>query len=181
MIDFLYTTITTIFFIVVASYYVLLFLKIKKPDYHKKFHSITVIIPAHNEERYIAACIQSVQDAAFDGPKQILVVDDASRDATPQILKTIKGITVMTNRHHTGKSASMNKALQRATGDLVAIVDGDSTIQQDALVELARELTRERVAAAAAVVRVQNRKAFLCVSYYLEDSLVSYSWFILLI
>jgi cellulose synthase/poly-beta-1,6-N-acetylglucosamine synthase-like glycosyltransferase len=69
--DWIKTIITVLFLVVVLSYYVLILIKIKKPKITKHFKSISVIIPAHNEEAYIADAIRSVIAERFEGKKQI--------------------------------------------------------------------------------------------------------------
>jgi glycosyltransferase involved in cell wall biosynthesis len=50
---------------------------------------ISFIVPAHNEELWIAKCLGSIQAAMekIAEPYEIMVVDDASTDATPRIAK----------------------------------------------------------------------------------------------
>jgi cellulose synthase/poly-beta-1,6-N-acetylglucosamine synthase-like glycosyltransferase len=168
MLEQLSTIITAIFFLILLSYYTLLFLRVQKPDYRKKFSSITIIIPAHNEERYLKECITSVIAAKFSGKKEIIVVDDASKDATAKIARSFKQVILLQNKKHSGKSFSLNKALKKSTGDLVAVVDGDSVIDKNALVELAKEVARDNVGGAAAVVKVKNRTSFINPWVHLE-------------
>ncbi|MBU0614886.1 MAG: glycosyltransferase [Nanoarchaeota archaeon] len=166
--EFLPTTITVVFLLVVVSYYVLLFVKLKKPKFHKHFSSISVIIPAHNEERYIRECIRSVINADFDGTKEIIVVDDGSKDHTADIASEFKEVLLI-RKKHTGKSDSLNQAIAVSKGELIAIVDGDSFVHKDALVETSKEVERKKVAAAACIVRVKNRKHFICIWLDLEQ------------
>ena len=79
--------ITSVFLLVILSYYVLFFLRIKKPEPSRKFSSISIIIPAHNEEDYIKEALESVIASDFDGSKEIIVVDDGSDDKTTEIAK----------------------------------------------------------------------------------------------
>ena len=132
------TIITFIFSLTILSYYILLFMKQEKPKQVHKFASITIIIPAHNEEEYIAEAIESVINAEFDGKKQIIVVDDGSIDKTYEIASKYTGIKVIRTKH-SGKSNSLNKALSYAKGDIIAIVDGDSCINKDALKLMTKE------------------------------------------
>ena len=149
--------ITTIFLLIILSYYALLFWKKKKPEPERKFSSITVILPAHNEEKYIAQSIQSVIDAKFEGAKEIIVVDDGSLDRTKEIAHGFPEVTVISTKH-TGKSDSLNSALKKSKGELIAVVDADSVIEKDALEKMAQELGRNNIAAASGVVKVNNRK-----------------------
>ncbi len=158
--DLLTGLITTLFLCYILSYYIL-FLWPAKRGGRLRSTSITVIVPARNEEPYLREALQSVLDARFPGTKQVIVVDDASIDATARIARSFPGIQLLRNRTHQGKAASLNKALRHATGELVAIVDGDSVIHPDALVAAARVAGQRRVAAVAAVVKVKNRREFL--------------------
>ena len=160
--------ITFIFLLTILSYYILLFIKPKKPKQVHKFSSITIIIPAHNEEKYIAEAIESVIKAEFDGKKRIIVVDDGSIDQTYEIASKYKGVKVLRTKH-SGKSNSINKALSYAKGDLIAVVDGDSCINRDALKIMTEEVQRENVGAATGIVKVRNRNKFICMWIHIEQ------------
>ena len=162
--------ITFIFLLTVLSYYALIFIKKRKSKPVHKFSSITVIIPAHNEEKYIANAIESVLSADFNGKKQIIVVDDGSIDRTYEIASKFKknGVRVIKTRH-LGKSSSLNTALRYAKGDIIAVIDGDSYIQKDALRMLTKELERKDVVAATGIVKVKNRKKFICMWIHIEQ------------
>lgn len=162
------TIITFIFSLTILSYYILLFMKQKKPKQVHKFASITIIIPAHNEEEYIAEAIESVMKAEFDGKKQIIVVDDGSIDKTYEIASKYTGIKVIRTKH-SGKSNSLNKALSYAKGDVIAIVDGDSRINKDALKLMTKEVERKNVVAATGIVKVRNRNKFICMWVHIEQ------------
>ena len=161
-IQYLPATITFVFLLVILSYYILVFIKPKKPKQERKFASISIIIPAHNEEKYIADAIESALNAYFNGKKQIIIMDDGSIDKTYEIaLKYAQRGVEVIRTAHSGKAASLNRALSRAMGDIVAVVDGDSYIHKDALNLMAKELESGNVAAATGVVKVRNRKKFI--------------------
>jgi cellulose synthase/poly-beta-1,6-N-acetylglucosamine synthase-like glycosyltransferase len=148
------TIITAVFLCIILSYYFLLLKPRNFPKKPEKFRSITIIIPAHNEAKYIASCVEAVLKAKFKGRKHVIVVDDGSRDNTATIAK--KYPVEVHSRQHSGKSESINFALSRAKGELIAIVDGDSYIRPDALEEAIKLFTPE-VAAVTAVIKVKNR------------------------
>ena len=162
--------ITFIFLLTVLSYYALIFIKKNKSKPVHNFSSITAIIPAHNEEKYIANAIGSVLSADFNGKKQIIVVDDGSIDRTYEIASKFKknGVRVIKTRH-LGKSSSLNTALRYAKGDIIAVIDGDSYIQKDALRMMTKELERKDVVAATGIVKVKNRKKFICMWIHIEQ------------
>lgn len=160
--------ITLIFLLVILSYYVLLLLPRRRRPIEKRFPSISVIIPAHNEAPYIREAIASVKAARFTGKKEIIVVDDGSSDGTGSILKRVKGIRVLSTKH-SGKSASINRALKISTGELIAIVDGDSTITKESLEHMATEVGQRGFGAATCVIKVKNRKRWICMWYHIEQ------------
>jgi cellulose synthase/poly-beta-1,6-N-acetylglucosamine synthase-like glycosyltransferase len=164
------TIITLIFLLTILSYYLLIFIRQKKAKPEHKFSSITIIIPAHNEDKYIKETINSIIEADFNGKKQIIVVDDGSIDKTYEIASKFKpkGVKVIRIKH-SGKSKSINKALSVTKSDLIAIVDGDSYIHKDALKLIAAELERKNVAAATGVVKVRNRNKFICMWIHIEQ------------
>lgn len=164
------TLLTTIFLAIILSYYMLLILPRKKPEIHKKFSSITVIIPAHNEEMYVGEAIESVIKAKFNGVKEIIVVDDGSIDKTAEIARKFEkqGVKLIRTKH-SGKADSMNRAIKIAKGELIAIVDGDSYIHENALAEMAQEVSRKNIVAACCPVRVRNRNKFICMWLHIVE------------
>jgi len=167
MINSIPVVMTTIFLLTILSYYILLFIPKKRPKIVKKFRSISVIIPAHNESEFISACIKSVKTADWEGKKEIIVVDDGSQDDTAKIVKKFRDVKLIRTKH-SGKSDSINRAMKKATGELIAIVDGDSQIAKNGLLEMADEVSRKKVVAATCVVKVKNRNKFLCMWPHLE-------------
>lgn len=166
--DTLSVVITAIFLLTLLSYYLLLFLPKRKAKIVRRFKSVTVIVPAHNEEESLGQCIRSILDADFHGKKEVIVVDDGSIDRTHGVASGFKGISVIRQKH-SGKAASLNRALEQATGELIAVVDGDSFISRNSLVEMSKEVSREGTAAASCVVKIANRKRLLTIWPHLEQ------------
>jgi len=158
--------ITAVFLIVILSYYVFLLLP-RRRGVPGRFSRLTVIIPAHNEEKYIGAAIESVLAAAFKGEKQVIVVDDGSSDRTAAIAK--KYPVMLLRQPHKGKSNALNLAIAEARGDLIAVVDGDSAIAPDALEEAVKRFNAPDVAAVCAVIKVKNRQSLLGAWLHLEQ------------
>jgi len=87
-----------------------------------------VIIPAHNEEATIEEVIRQVRAVDLDVDLEIVAVDDASTDSTPEILSRLDdtpGIVVLTHPANRGKGAAIRTGLESVTGDMVLIQDAD--------------------------------------------------------
>lgn len=86
---------------------------------------ISVIIPTHNRTATLGRAIQSVLDQTFPA-LEIIVVDDASTDNTPHILKKYSGkIRIIINETNQGVSYARNVGIQEARGDWLAFLDSD--------------------------------------------------------
>src|SRR3989338_3069018 len=103
----------------------------------KSLPPMTIIIPAYNEQDTIAATIQSVLDADYP-KKQIIVVDDGSKDNTFEVARKFetRGVLVL-HQENKGKAAALNNAIKHATGELVTTLDSDSYIAMDSLKKMA--------------------------------------------
>ena len=87
-----------------------------------------MIIPAHNEEATIEEVIRQVRAVDLDVDLEIVAVDDASTDSTPEILSRLDdtpGIVVLTHPANRGKGAAIRTGLESVTGDMVLIQDAD--------------------------------------------------------
>jgi glycosyltransferase involved in cell wall biosynthesis len=84
---------------------------------------LSVLIPVYNEERSVARLIDRVKAVPVD--KEIIVVDDHSRDRTFDVLQRLSDIQVFRHPVNRGKGAAIRTALAHATGDVVIIQDAD--------------------------------------------------------
>lgn len=89
--------------------------------------TLSIIIPTYNEEKTIDAVLTRVTEFVVSGyQKQIIVVDDGSKDETPSILsKWKKHATIIRLPKNQGKGAAVSKGLEKAIGDIIIIQDAD--------------------------------------------------------
>lgn len=97
---------------------------------------VSVVVPAYNAALTIRTALASV-DAQGRDDIETIVVDDASRDATPQILRDEferrPGYTILLQARNAGPAAARNAAVARARGVWVAFLDGDDAWLPDRL------------------------------------------------
>jgi len=89
---------------------------------------VSAIIPTHNRADLLERAIESVLDQTWEN-LELVIVDDASDDKTPQFLKSLsdqhKNLKVIRNQESKGAAASRNIAIQNAKGDFIAGLDDD--------------------------------------------------------
>lgn len=95
--------------------------------------SLSVVIPAYNEEDGIETIVQRV--LAVREPLQavgvesleLLVVDDGSHDDTARIAGGIEGVQLVQHEHNQGYGAALKTGFRIAKGDLIGFLDADGT------------------------------------------------------
>lgn len=90
---------------------------------------ISIIIPAHNEEKYIRQCLDSVSERALQSGRdiEIIVVNNASTDKTREIALAYQDVKVV-DEPIKGLPQARQAGFQASTGELIANVDADSKI-----------------------------------------------------
>ncbi len=91
---------------------------------------ISFIVPAYNEELELSSTIAAIRAAAVDAPQpyEIIVVNDASTDATAEIAARAGARVVSISRRQI--AASRNAGARAARGDSLFFVDADTRIKQ---------------------------------------------------
>ncbi len=85
---------------------------------------LSVVIPAYNEERTIEEIIRRVKAVSLPIEKEIIVVDNASKDSTLDLIKKTEGIRYFLEETK-GKGSAVKRGFKEATGDILLIQDAD--------------------------------------------------------
>jgi len=106
---------------------------------------ISFIVPAHNEQAYLPRTLQAIHEAAraTDLPYEIVVANDASTDATPEIARQNGARVVSVN--HRQIAATRNSGARAAVGERLFFVDADTTINSKAVAAALRQMDKGAV------------------------------------
>ena len=85
---------------------------------------VTAVVPAYNRAAYLAEALDSALAQGFEG-LDVLVVDDGSTDGTPAVLDSYGDRIRRHRQENAGQSAAVNRGVELARGDLVALLDSD--------------------------------------------------------
>lgn len=140
--------------------------------------SVSILIPAHNEEVGIAATMQSVLDTNYPN-LELIVVNNGSTDGTHrEVMRFIAGYKKIPRKFPAfikygrligaGKAQALNRGLFKARGEIIATIDADSIMDKRALKNLVKHFSHPQVAAVAGNVVIGNRKKSIGLIQQLE-------------
>ena len=125
--------------------------------YHALIPSVTIVIPAYNEEQVIEGKLENC--LSLDYPKehlQILVVADGSTDRTVDIVEQYrdKGVKVLHSPERRGKMAAINRAIPFINREIVVFSDANNMYSVDAVRNLVRPFSDMRVGAVSGAKKI---------------------------
>lgn len=148
--------------------------------------TVTILIPAHNEEKVIGRTVLSMISLNYPTDKlEIIVINDNSSDKSAKILaeikekypnRTIKIINTNKENGGKGKSNALNIGFKESTGDYIAIYDADNTPERDALRYLVTTITGdETLGAVTGKFRTRNKNVNL-LTRFINIETLSFQW-----
>ena len=124
---------------------------------------VTIVIPAYNEERQIAGAIEAALAQEYPAARrQILVLSDASTDATDEIVKSYadRGVELLRMPNRMGKTAAENFSASTIRGEIVVNTDSSVRLHRGAVRHLVAALADPTVGVASTVdVSISNQKS----------------------
>jgi cellulose synthase/poly-beta-1,6-N-acetylglucosamine synthase-like glycosyltransferase len=126
--------------------------------------SVSIIIPAYNEEKSIAKTIDSALALEYPSDKlEILVVDDGSKDNTLKIAKTFQKNTRFPvrvfSKANGGKGSALNFGIERAKNEIIVSMDADSYVEVKTLKRMVALFYSEKVMAVTSSMVVSNPRS----------------------
>lgn len=89
---------------------------------------VSIIVPAYNEAKYIEALLQRILEIPTElvgFKKEVIVVDDGSKDGTYERACRVSGVFVYRKLPNEGKGRAVQYGISKATGDFVLVQDAD--------------------------------------------------------
>lgn len=152
----------------------------------EKYPMISILIPAHNEEKVIEKTLLSMVHLYY--PKEsyeIVVINDNSKDKTGEIIERIKNSHTEVSIHHLqiigeqggkGKSNALNLGYKVAKGEYFVIYDADNTPNRLALHYLAGEITSNSIyGAVIGKFRTRNKNRNI-LTRFINIETLSFQW-----
>ena len=103
---------------------------------------LSIIIPVYDEKDTVLKLIKKVEDVDLGIEKEIIIVDDCSKDGTTNILCRIKKHKVLFHKVNQGKGASAVTGLKEATGDILIMHDADMEYDPNDLKQVLKEINK---------------------------------------
>ncbi|MEA2505798.1 MAG: hyaluronan synthase [Actinomycetota bacterium] len=126
--------------------------------------TVSIIIPAFNEEEGIIGTIQSCLHVDYPSELvEVIAINDGSTDGTWQAMtrayEDSSRLHAIDLGRNYGKRGAMAEGIRRATGEILCFVDSDSYLKPDALTAIVQPFTDPRVGAVVGHAEVHNRMA----------------------
>ena len=159
-------------FILVSFYMLGMAKHFKKGNYPSKTDkSVSIIIPAYNEEKSIERTIKSALSLDYPSEKlRIIVVDDGSKDNTFKIAqKCIAELEKAKDNHpdlivltkkNGGKGTALNYGISKSKSDVIVTMDADTFVKPDSLKKMIGYFYSEKVMSVTPSIGIYNPKGF---------------------
>jgi glycosyltransferase involved in cell wall biosynthesis len=104
----------------------------------------SIIVPAHNEAKYISYCLQSVFSLTDKiNIRDVIVINNASTDRTAEIVERDFPEVKLFDEPRKGLTIAYNRGAREAAGDILIFVDADMILPADHLIKVATEFKKD--------------------------------------
>lgn len=152
----------------------------------EEFPFVSIMVPAHNEEKVIGRTVKSLLTLNYpDDKMELIVINDNSSDNTGEILEVIrrefphknfKVITTTKENGGKGKSNALNIGFKSAVGEFIAVYDADNTPEKLALRYLINRIINDHsLGAVIGKFRTRNKEKNL-LTRFINIETLSFQW-----
>jgi GT2 family glycosyltransferase len=95
---------------------------------------LSIVVVSWNAKRYVQECLTSLARQTLSIPIEIIVVDNASSDGTPEMVRqTFPGVVLIENRSNLGFAKANNIGIRNATGTYISLINSDVYVPPECL------------------------------------------------
>jgi GT2 family glycosyltransferase/lipopolysaccharide/colanic/teichoic acid biosynthesis glycosyltransferase len=99
---------------------------------------VSIIIVSYNSSSDLEPCLRSIRDQTFAGETEVIVVDNASTDGSPDMVREkFPWVTLIAGNENLGYSKGVNVGIRRARGRYFFILNPDTVVRRDSIQKLA--------------------------------------------
>lgn len=181
-------TITIIYlvYMFIAMYFltlfVLIFLQNRREMFTvpkaKKNYSISVLVPAYNEQDSIKGTIETILKSDYKNIVEVIILNDGSKDNTLKIARKLakkySKVKVL-DKKNSGKADSLNQAIKIAKGELIAVVDADSYPDSHALTSMIGFFNDPKTGAVTTRILVRKKNNMLRKMQAIEYKIIAFT------
>jgi GT2 family glycosyltransferase len=145
-------------------------------DAHVK---VSIIVVTYFNRELTRLCLDAVLRTALHPHFEIIVVDNASTDGTPEMLEEYArrhgNFRVILNRTNRGFAAANNQGLRAATGDVLVLLNNDTVPARGWLPRMLRHLDDPRIGLVVAVTNFSGNESRIAVPYTTLDGMPAFA------
>jgi glycosyltransferase involved in cell wall biosynthesis len=137
---------------------------------------LSIIVPVYNEEKTIRQVLQKILKKDFGLNKEVIVVNDGSKDKTGEVLKRIKAkdLIVISYPENRGKGYALRKGFEKARGNILAIQDADLEYDLKDLKKLVDILMNKNLKVIYGSRFLKKNKNYKINSFYIANRILSW-------
>ncbi len=121
---------------------------------------VTLVVPAHNEDRVIGAKIHNATSVDYPADKlEVLIASDGSSDDTVEVAQRLADgnrIRVLAFPHNRGKISVLNDAVRAARGEIIIFSDASAIFESDSIRRLVANFADPEVGAVSGIYQIQH-------------------------
>ena len=134
---------------------------LRADDDARPFFPLCIVIVNWNTRALLQACLESIYATVQTTPFQVIVVDNASTDGSPQFVRAqYPHVQLIANNENLGFARANNQALAEANAEFILLLNSDAQLLPGTADELVRLLRQETNAAAVAPRLINPNRTF---------------------
>jgi len=146
------------------------------------YFMVSVVIPAHNEEKLIASSLEGLVRQKTDQPFEVIVVDNDSTDRTKEIaLQYAQKLNLrVVHQRIKGRGAARLMGFEKAKGDIIMSTDADAVVPPNWIENLSRSLISSNAVAVSGTSKIKDCDLLTNLSFNLSQPFFNVSYRIMM-